>query len=51
MVQSFGAFLTLILRQGYTNVPDARRRCAALPLDALKLCSCSSNLKPTPQWL
>ncbi|UCC85977.1 MAG: ISAs1 family transposase [Anaerolineales bacterium] len=29
--------LTLILRQGYTNVPDARRRYAARPLDALKL--------------
>jgi predicted transposase YbfD/YdcC len=29
--------LTLILRQGYTNVPDARRRYAAQPLDALKL--------------
>ncbi len=29
--------LTLILHQGYTNVPDARRRYAAHPLEALQL--------------
>ena len=29
--------LALILRQGYTNVPDARRRYAAHPLEALQL--------------
>lgn len=29
--------LALILRQGYTNVPSARRRFAAKPLEALKL--------------
>lgn len=29
--------LALILRQGYTNVPEARRKFAACPLEALKL--------------
>jgi len=29
--------LALILRQGYSNVPEARRKFAARPLDALKL--------------
>jgi hypothetical protein len=29
--------LALILRQGYTNVPEARRRYAAHPVEALQL--------------
>lgn len=29
--------ISLILHQGYTNVPQARRKFAASPLEALKL--------------
>jgi hypothetical protein len=37
MATLYNLALALILRQGYHTLPDARRKYAARPLDALKL--------------